>query len=454
MKNKYDAVVIGAGPSGIHCAVRLAETGRSVLLVDSQLGGNYVRSGSVISNTLLHLSSMYGTFKHKTQNFIEFKQEQSFTFDFKKARKYVEQVGSKFVKTFTDDLKNAEVDYIQGTASFADKKSILIENDEMSKAVHFDAAVISTGSTSFDADIQSTKRMLSTANIFELEVAPSKVTVVGGGFVGAEFATFFKRIGTEVTVIEKGDRLLKTFDPQLSKKFEDALIRDGVEVIKNANVNKIEKVGNKSIIFMEDGSQLESEEIFVAVGRKPALDKINIQAAGIKLTQDGLPKLTAKLRTTNPDVYVIGDATGHNMLVNWAYRSAEIVCNDLCGTSKNYQKDVLPRVLYLDPEVAHVGLTEEEAKERGFDIKVIRYNFTDLEKSLILGTAKGFLKVVYDKNKRKILGCHVIGPGAGQIVQMFALFMQSKVSIDKITDYVFNHPTFAEVLSDLAGKVK
>ena len=455
IRKKYAAVVIGAGPAGIEAAKTISEGGRKVLLVDRSIGGNYCSGGSVISNTLLHISHLYERFVNKTSNFVSTDCNHELSFDFKKAKKHVESVTSKVIKGFMDELSSTDVDIVKGFATFTSKNSLIISTaDEGDIEVEFEKAIIATGSNNMSANVPSTKKLLDTSNIFDLETTPKSVVVVGGGFIGTEYATFFKRIGCHVTIIEKSDRLLGSIDAQVVKEFEDQLKKSGVEVLKGVSVDRIEKVGNKTIIFLNDDNKIEGEEVFVSIGRAPNISKLLPENAGIKFDERGFPKLTKKLRTTNKDIYMVGDATGLNMFVNWAYMSAEIAACEILEHKRNISPDLCPRILELDPEVASVGLSEVDAKEAGYDFKVVRHSFKNFERSVAQGTVKGFIKIIYDAKDKKILGCHAVGSGASELVSTFAMMVQSKMPLNRIEDFIFNHPTFSNVLCDIAGKVK
>lgn len=451
---KYDIVVIGAGPAGIETAQKLAEAGKEVLLVDKIIGGNYCTGGSVVSNTLLHISHLYERFINKTSNFVDTDCSHDPRFDFKKARKYVEGVTSKVIKGFMEELEDCGVKTLSGFAEFTGKNTLKVVIDKEECHIAFEKAVIATGSTNMSANVPSTKKLLDTTNIFDLESTPKSVIIVGGGFIGTEYATFFKRIGCSVTVVEKTDRILSAIDTQVVKEFEDQFKKSGVEIIKEVSVDRIEKVGNKTIVFLSNDAKIEGEEVFVSIGRAPNVAKLSPDKAGIKFDERGFPQLNKKLQTTNKNIYMVGDSTGMNMFVNWAYMSADIAAADIMDNKRNISPDLCPRILKLDPEIASVGLSEAEAKDAGIDFKVIKHSFKNFERSIVQGTIKGFIKIIYASDTKKILGCHAVGSGASELVSTFAMMVQSKIPLSRIEDFVFNHPSFSCVLGDIAGKVK
>lgn len=454
VKQFYDIVVIGAGPAGIECAKKLADNGKEVVLIDKHIGGNYCSTGSVISNILLHISYLYERTVNKSSNFVDVECDKQVSFDFKKAKKHVDSVTSKVVKGLTEDLESSGVIFLKGFAVFEDAKTLRITDDKLSYVIGFNKCVLAVGSSNLSSNVPTTKKLIDTSNIFDLVSTPKSVVIVGGGFIGTEFATFFKRIGSHVTIIEKSDRILCTIDRQVIKEYEEQIKKNGIDIIKDVSVQRIEKVGNKTLIFLCNDTKVESEEVFVSVGRKPNIAKLLPDNAGIRLYDNGVPKLTKKLRSSNRDIYIIGDTTGVNMFVNWAYMSAEIAANDILGVEKNVSADFCPRILHLDPQIAAVGINEDEAKSAKLDYKVIRHIYKDFENSIVHGTIKGYIKIIYEDATKRILGCHAVGGGASELVSTFSMMIQSRISLNRLEDFVFNHPTFSGVLGEIAGKIK
>lgn len=450
--SQKNIVIIGAGPAGTSTALKLSGKGYNVYIVDEKTGGNYSYSGSVVSNAFLYYSYLFNSFKEKIFPILNLKEEKSFDVDFKKVKKNVESIRNKLVKSYREELEEADVKILEGRARFKNKNTIEIIGKDKTDEIKFQKAVIATGSVEKTLKNINCSKLYYPSNIFSLEEIPKSVAVLGGGFVGLEHATFFKRLGCEVQIIEKEGRLLRSFDEQVTKRLEDSLKKDGIRIHFNKNVQNIEKIGNKTILFLENDEKIESEIVFCAIGRKPNIDFLCPENAGIKI-EDGMIVLDDELKTTNCNIYVVGDATGKAMLVNWAYLSSELVFSAILNRPVQKNK-VLPKVAYLDPEIASVGYTEEEAINVGFEPVSIKYTYNNLEKSLIIGFNKGFVKIIYDKNLKRVLGAHIIGKGASDLVSMFTLIIEAEIKIDNISGFIFNHPTFAEVLAEIGNKVK
>lgn len=449
-----DIYVLGAGPAGVSTACALSAKGFKVYLVDVFVGGNYCSSGSIISNAFLYQSYLYSLFREKMLAFLSFKDEKEpYQFDFKKMKKNVEGLRNKFIKTFKDELESSNVEFIEGMGFFEGENLLRIDfKDNTSKSVKFFKAVVATGSFEEKLENIISKRIFYPSNVFSLEDIPKSVTVIGGGFVGCEYATFFKRLGSKVKIVEKQKRILSSFDEQVTKKLQDYFKKDGIELFCGQTVGQIERIGNKSIVFLDNDYKVESEEVFVCIGRAPNLSTLCLEKAGVEMSY-GQVVVDDELKTSNKDIYIAGDATGTDMFVNWAYNSGDIVVSSISNTPFKRSK-ALPKVAYLDPEIASVGYTEEDAEKIGFNVASIKYAYENLEKSIIVGFKKGYVKVVYDKDIKRVLGAHIIGKGAVDLISIFSMIIQSEIKIDSISSYIFNHPTYSEVLTEIGNKVK
>lgn len=451
-----DIIVVGAGPAGVSTAIELSKRGKKVVIIEKDFSSSSKLSGSIMSNTLLYVSYLYHRLKTKTSSFLSIPQDINLeaSFDIKKMKKYIENASAKVFKAYKEDLEKYNVEVIEASASFIDKKRILLTSPNKENSyIDFDKCVISTGSVPKSVPFAVGKKLLDPSNILNIEKIPSSITIIGGGFIGIEYATIFKRLGCAVKIIESKDRILYTFDEFIVKKYEDFLKKDGVVVIKSKTVHNIEKVGNKYLIFL-DNEKIESGDVFIAVGRIPNLKSLNVENASIKM--DGnFPALGENLKSlSNNNIYFAGDSAGKYMFLNWAYYSAEVIVNDIMGAPTNETSFTFPKVLYTDPEIASVGITEQEASNLKYSFNVIKYSFADLEMSIITGHSKGFIKVIYEKNSNIVLGAHMIGKGANELLPIFSLIIKLKLKIDEISKHLFSYPTFAEALIDISNKMK
>ena len=454
MNNNFDVVIIGAGPAGVGIASILSEAGLNVAVVDEFIGGNYCRCGGVVSNALLYISHQFNKFNKQIINFIDIEGDISeCSFNIKKTKKYVESISNKISKEFQQKLDYKNVTHIKGRAIFKDKDTLEIQESDNTFELKPEYIVIATGSQSLKLENSLSSKVLTVENIFNLEKVPNSVIIVGGGFVGCEYATFFNRLGSKVSIIEKQDSLLNGFEPQLLKKYEEILKKQDISLYKNKTVKKIERIGNKAIVFTGDDFNLEAEEIFVAIGRVPNLSNLNIEASGIKLNE-GIPKLNSNFQTSNKKVFVIGDAVGKNMFLNWAYKSGDIAAKKILGIRKKLKQEFIPKNMYIDPEISTVGYTLEEAKNEGFQVATIKFTYNDLEKSLIHEHSKLFVKIIFDKDTHKIIGSHIMGKSAAELTSILTLLMHAGVKLSDLSCYLFNHPTFTDVLTLIYEKYK
>ena len=449
---QYKFVIIGAGPAGAHAAKLFVLNGYRPLVISENIGGNYCYAGSVISNTLLYLSAVYESFSRDCNKlFKKTALSDLESVDTVKIKKYIESVINKFSKYISDELFN-NVDYVNGKAHFKDSNTIEVTTKDQKMIINFDKVIIATGSIARNFDLPNNVKLLKADNILTLESFPKSVTVVGGGFVGCEFAVFFRRMGVNTTIIEKTDRLLSHFEEQTVKKLEEHFKKDGINILKNVNIAHIDKVGNKGIIFCEKGQKIESEQIFIAIGRKPNLDFLSYNKAGIKLKAE-IPLVNHNFQTTNENIYVIGDATGIDMSVPFSIYSAEKTVNHILFGQENLGEYLVPKVLCLNPDIASIGLDEKEAYKLGFNVDVVKYSYSYLKRHVIEMAQKGLIKIIFDKNTKKILGAHIFGRGGADIISNFSIIMQLDIRIDKLSNCFFNHPTYAEIIKELGQMV-
>lgn len=453
MPKKIDYIVVGAGPAGVCAANILAKSGKETLIIGKSLGGAFCYDGRVVSSSLLYVSSMYDKYKQVSQFFSEAPANFA-KIDFKKIKKYVDSVSLKVYKAFANDLEESGAKFIEGDAKFLSKDRILVnKTDGTQEEFVFKKCVLATGSIPKKFNLFNGSKSLKISNILNYESVPNSVAIIGGGLVGTEVATFFSRIGSKVTIIEKIDRILKGVEQVIIKKYEDNLKKKGIDIITEANIEKVERIGQKYVILYNN-TKVESEEVFVCIGRTPYLENLDVEVAGIKLNEEGIPYYNSDLTTDNPNIYLAGDVTGLRMYSGWAFHSAEIVAKNILGSNLKYTSNVTSTILSADPEIACIGINEEEAKKEGYNYGVIKYTFGELHKASMPTISPLYTKVIYDKKTNKFLGMQAIGQMAIDIVSDFSIMIQAGVTINDAVDYIYTSPIFYELISELVEKVK
>ncbi|MDY6821270.1 MAG: NAD(P)/FAD-dependent oxidoreductase [Deferribacterota bacterium] len=448
IQNYSDVVVIGAGPSGLYASKLLSDNKIKPLVISENIGGNYCRNGALLSNTLLYLSSIHESFLRDCSRLFEKPLiEKLPNINMEKLRKYFDNVSNRYIKSNTNQLEKIS-DYINGYAKFTSKNTLEVDLDGKKTEVKFRDAIIATGSKSIVFDSKPILKLMTTDNFFTLEKIPESVIIIGGGFVGCEFASFFKRMGSDVLIIEKESRLLNDFEEQIVKKFQDNLIKNNIKLKLNAKVDHIDRVGNKGIILFDNGDNAEAEEIFIAIGRKPNLSNIGLENLDIDF-KDDIPTLDDNFLVNNDNIYIIGDATGINMSVPFTTYSAEKAVFSMLGKKLKINSYLYPRLINLSPDIASIGIDEREAIRLNIDYIVAKYTYSYLKRHVIESASTGLIKLIYSKSSKKLLGAHIFGRGCKEIISSLSIVMQFGIKIDKLSHCFFNHPSYAEILRNL-----
>lgn len=455
MTAQYDVVVIGAGPGGYVAAARAASLGLKTAVVekDKALGGTCLHRGCIPTKALLHAADTYDEVKHGARIGIK---TAGVEVDFGEVQKYKDRIVSMNAGGVAHLMKAKNVDVYNGFGSLKDKNTVQVKADNKTETLIAKNIVIAVGSKPRNlpnAD-HSSPRVLNSDTILGLKTIPGSLTIIGGGVIGIEFASIFARFGTKVKVIEAMPRILAAADPDCSKELQTQLEKQGVTFHVNA---KIDKVTNKSdqahVLFAEaDGKnvQVDSDYVLVSVGRIPLTDGMGLENAKITLDR-GFVKVDGYMRSTEPNIYAIGDCVNTPWLAHIASKEGLIAVEHIAGqkpTPFNY--DHTPSCVYSEPAVAWAGFTEAQAKERGYDVKVSKFDFARSGKASILQKNRGFVKFITDKKYGEILGVHIIGPQATELLAEPALAMQMEATIDDIAETVHAHPTLYEAIYEAA----
>lgn len=457
MTNEYDVVVLGAGPGGYVAAIRAAQLGLKVAIIEREYwGGVCLNIGCIPSKALLKNSEVIHTLKHRGKEF-------GFNFDnllvdYEVAFKRSRQVSERLVKGIGFLMKKNKIDTYDGTGTLTDAHTIQVAlNDGGETAVKGKNIILATGARprtlpgmAFDGD-----KIISYIEAIMANELPKKLVIIGGGVIGVEFAYMWINYGVEITIVEVLDRLLPREEPEVSQVLEKAYKKLGVNILTNARVNKVDKTKNGVAVSMEDGSTLEADKVMIAVNFQPNVENIGLETVGVELTDRGAIKIDGQMRTNVPHIYAIGDVATEYRLAHIASAMGMVAAETIADhPTQTLEYIMMPRATYCVPQVASFGYTEAEAKEAGYEINVGQFPFQANGKALGLGEREGFIKIISDKKYGEILGAHMVGPDVTELLPELTLAHQQELTSEEIAHNVHAHPTLSEALMEAAHGVE
>jgi dihydrolipoamide dehydrogenase len=453
MSEQFDVIVIGAGPGGYVCAIRAAQLGLKVACVEKQpsLGGTCLNVGCIPSKALLQSSENYHAATHALAEHGVLVQGVKLDLARMQARK-AEVVGAN-VKGVEFLFKKNRVTWLKGTGRIAASGKVDVDGT-VYDAKHI---VIATGSESMPlpgVEVDETVIVTSTGAL-ELDKVPGHLVVIGGGVIGLELGSVWRRLGAEVTVVEFLDRLVPTMDAEIAKHFQRMLAKQGIKFRLGAKVTGAEKTDAGVVVSMEPvkggpAEQIVADVVLLAIGRRPFLAGLGLAEIGVELDQRGRVKTDAHYATNVPGIYAIGDAIDGPMLAHKAEEEGVALAECLVGQAGHVNYGVIPGVVYTSPEVASIGQTEEELKAAGIAYTVGKFPFTANGRARAMGETDGFVKLLADTATDRLLGAHIIGPEAGTLIAELATAMEFGASAEDVARTCHAHPTLSEAVKEAA----
>ena len=459
MLEKFQVVVIGGGPGGYVCAIRLAQLGLKTACIDSRgtLGGTCLNIGCIPSKSLLNLSEKF----HKAKNFSNLGIEVgNVKLNLEKMMQNKEKAVSILTKGVEFLLKKNKVTYFKGHGSFKSVNKISILNSKkVENIIETEKTIISTGSEPLalpKVDFDE-KKIVSSTGALSLKTVPKKMLVVGGGYIGLEMGSVWSRLGTEVHVVEFLDHITPGMDNEISKEFLKILQKQGIKFHLEVKVENVRKKTKGVVVTTsnKDGKKLDfdCDVVLIAVGRKPNTKNLNLEKIGINLDNKKRIKVDKKYQTNIKNIFAIGDVIEGPMLAHKAEEEGISVAETIAGQAGHVNYDVIPGVIYTTPEVATVGKTEEQLKENQIVYKVGKFSFMANSRAKAINEAEGFVKILADSKTDKVLGVHMIGPHAGEMIAEIAIAMEFGASSEDIARTCHAHPTFSEAIKEAALSV-
>lgn len=444
-------VVIGGGPGGYVAAIRGAQLGAQVTLIERhKIGGTCLNYGCIPTKTLYKNAEILNTLNHIDDFGISIDQYQ---IDMKKIQARKDDVVKTLVGGIEQLVKANGIELIEGSASFVDTKTLkVIKNDGETIEVSGDEFIIATGSTSTIPPFEGVNLpgVVTSKGLLEIETVPEKLVIIGGGVISFEFAGIFAALGSEVSVLIRGDKFLREVDSEITKRFGATLKKKGINLYKS--------IEDMVIVQTEDGLKVTGNttkgpvefpatNVLLSTGRSPYYKDLNVEAAGIECSRKGITVDPHTFKTSVDHIYAIGDVNGILMLAHAASHQGIAAVEHIMGIDHKGNHDAVPNCIFVFPEIATVGISEDEAIEKGIEIKKSKFMFGANGKALSIGETEGFIKVIADMND-VVIGVHIMGPHASDLIAEGTLAVANKMTVDQIANTVHAHPTLAESFAE------
>ncbi len=451
-KKKFDAIVVGAGPGGYPCAIRLAQLGKKVAIIEKEyVGGVCLNVGCIPSKALIKASSTFE--KMQKADGMGFKVK-GVEVDFKGLQEWKQSVVTKLTGGVSQLLKGNKVELFKGEATFVTKNELSVKSSEGVQVLNADHIVVAVGSSPIELPTFKfdEKNILSSTGALAIDKAVSSAIVVGAGYIGLEIGTYLAKLGTSVTLLEQAPRLLSSYDPDVGKVVERNLKKRNVNLITNASAKSVKEKGGLMHLEVEvEGKTqvLQAEKILVTVGRRPN-SMPGLEKVGVAM-EKGFIKVNECLQTNVPGIYAIGDVAGQPMLAHKATKEGLVVADVIAGKKgAKYDVKAMPAVIFCEPEVATVGLSETEAKAKGIQTFAGSFPFGALGKAIAMGETEGFTKLIGDKKTGRLIGAAIVGPEASTMIAEMALAIEAGLQLEDIALTVHAHPTLGEATMEAA----
>ena len=448
-----DIVVIGGGPGGYVCAIRAAQLGAKVTVVEKEyLGGTCLNWGCIPSKALIASADAYQSVLHSNAMGVKIDGKVSFDFDTITSRK------DKIVTTLRGGVgilfKKNGVTHVEGTAKFVDKNTIEVEKDGKKQKISARNFIVATGSTIIVPKIPGLEGgqkdgIWTSDDAVMAPFVPKKLVIVGGGVIGVEFAYVFNALGSDVTVVEMMPKIIPMMDEDCSTELGKLLTRQGVKIMTGSAVEKLTKNKKAWKVAVKSGTKeesLDADVVLVAVGRRAFTDNLNLEKIGVKTSRTGID-VGEDMRTNVDNIFAIGDVNGIIQLAHVAsYQGTVAAENAVRGGSRKADHKAIPNCIYTVPEVASVGLTEGQAKEQGYDVTVGKFMFRPLGKAMASGHQDGFVKIVAEKKYGEVLGVHMVGHGVTDMIHQAVVAIKLEATVEVMVDTIHAHPTMSEAV--------
>ena len=457
MSETFEVVIIGGGPGGYVCAIRSAQLGFKTACIESKntLGGTCLNVGCIPSKSLLNLSENFNKVKKNFSNLGI--TTGKVTLNLSKMMKAKEKSVTVLTKGIEFLFKKNKITYIKGKASFKSNNEIIVQESNSQKIYRANHIIISTGSepTSLPGIKINEKIIVSSTGALSFNKVPKELVIIGGGYIGLEMGSVWKRLGSNVTVIEFLDNIVPGMDKDISIEFLKILKKQEINFKLNSKVTAVSVVKGKAVVDYTSKEtsarkKIEADKVLVAVGRKPNTEGLNLKKMSIKSDNQGRIQVDNKFQTSVKNIYAIGDVIKGPMLAHKAEEEGIAVAEIISGQSGHVNYNMIPAVIYTSPEVASVGKTEQQLIEENIKYKIGKFPFMANSRAKVINEIEGFVKILAEEKTDKVLGVHIVGPHAGDMIAEMVLAMEFGASSEDIARTCHAHPTYSEAIKEAA----
>ena len=448
MNNNYDIAIIGSGPGGFAGAIRAVELGLKVCLIEKDLiGGTCLNWGCIPTKAIVRSIDLLREIKHSHEFGVDI---QGCSFDMSNILKRKDDLVSKIRAGAQALLKSKNIDIINSKGQLSDANTIKTDKG----LIIAKNIIIATGSLPAESGTLKIDHdtLYSSKDMLSLEKLPKSLAIIGGGFIGCEFASIFNELGVEVTIIELMDQLLPNFDKEIARRLELSFKKRDIKILKGEKVMSV-KSEVLTTITLESGNSMDAEKAFLCIGRRPNVMGINLEGVGVELKNNVI--ITNKdFRTNIPNIYAIGDVRGNYFLAHVAAYEGKKVVEIISGSKPEIDYSAVPSAIFTHPEIASVGISEDIARAKGIETITTKFPFAAVSKANVLGQTDGFIKLVTEVKTKAILGAFIFGPSASELISNFTIAIRNSLTANDISDTIFAHPTLSESILDIADRVK
>ena len=454
----FQVVVIGSGPGGYVAAIRAGMLGLKTAIIEKDpfLGGTCLHRGCIPTKALLHTAHLYDEFRHAGEHGLK---AGNVEIDFPTAHKRKTGIVDRLANGVAFLMKKRKVEVLTGHGRIVDKNTVSVTSDKGEEKIKADHIIVATGSVpaALPHIKPDQKIILDSDGILVMETIPKSLAVIGAGAVGVEFASIFGSLGTKVTIIELLPHILPIEDEEISKTLERALKKKGIDIHTSSEVKAVKTTAKGATLTVVSGgkeTELKVDRVLSSIGRAPVTGDVGLKTVGIATDKRGYIDVNEFMQTSTPNIYAIGDIVRTPWLAHVASAEGILAVDHIAGKPAHpLDYDHMPNCTYCSPEVASVGLTEKKAKERGHSIKVGKFPFSAIGKAMIVGETDGFVKYVTDEKYGEVLGVHIIGPKATELISEACLALGMEAMAEDIAKTVHPHPTLGETMMEAAHSV-